>query len=349
MKKKQKMLTSSEIASFCDQTALLIQSGILPVECMDILLSDTHTKEGKEILQTVRDVCGVGEPFSEGLARTGVFPDYCLHLISLGEESGNLDTCLRSLSEYYTKDDNIRSGIRSAVSYPLIMIGMMFAVIYVLVSRVLPIFNQVFSELGSEISGFAASLMSIGSTLNRYSYVLLILIGGAILFYFASLKIPFFKNACRRFLNWLPLTRDFNEKYACQRFASGMAMTMSSGIDTYSSLDMAANLVDNPKMQERIKSCKDQIKAGSTLPEALAGAHIFSNLHSRMIAIGFRSGNIDAVMQGIADSYEQETDKKIQSIIAVLEPTLVIILSIIVGMILLSFILPLMGIMSSIG
>ena len=102
-------------------------------------------------------------------------------------------------------------------------------------------------------------------------------------------------------------------------------------------------------MQKKIEACKESLQQGSDFPEALASSAIFNNLHSQMVAVGFKSGNIDSVLRKIADSYEKETDRRIQSIISVLEPTLVIILSVIVGLILLSVILPLMGIMASIG
>ena len=102
-------------------------------------------------------------------------------------------------------------------------------------------------------------------------------------------------------------------------------------------------------MEENIKNCKEKIKEGDNLSEALISSGIFSNLYSRMITVGFRSGKIDIVMEKIANACEKETDQKMETIISILEPTLVIILSIIVGMILLSVILPLMGIMSSIG
>ena len=128
-----------------------------------------------------------------------------------------------------------------------------------------------------------------------------------------------------------------------------MAMTLASGIDTHTSLDMVAELVDQPVMREKIMKCKEDIRGGANLSEALVGTGIFNNVHSRMVTVGFKSGNIDVVLRKIADSYEKETDRKLQNIISVLEPTLVIILSVIVGFILLSVILPLTGIMSSIG
>lgn len=347
--KAEKQLTPNEISSFCSQTAMLIHAGITPLEAMSILKNDSEGTDGGKIYNAIFEECRKGVAFSEALKVTGIFPDYCLRLIALGEESGNLDNCLQSLTDYYEKEEAIKSGIKNAISYPLLMIIMMFVVIYVLMSRVLPIFEQVFLELGSDMSGIASSLMRMGESLSRYSWIILLVLAVLLILCLAFTRIPYLRKYTNRFKNWFPPTRSFYEKYACQRFASGMAMTLSSGIDTFTSLDMVSELTGDPRMQEKIEKCKEGIRKGETLAETLVSSGIFSSLYSRMVSIGFRSGNIDVVMKQIADSYEKETDRRIQNILAILEPTLVIILSILVGLILLSVILPLMGIMSSIG
>ena len=335
---EKKLLCNEEIASFCSQAAMLFQAGIPPVEGMAILQSDAQSPEGKAIFDEILTVCRQGESFHKALKATGVFPDYCLHMIALGEESGNLDVCMSSLADYYEKEDTIANSIRDAVTYPFIMIAMMAAVIVVLVSRVMPIFEQVYVELGSEMTGFAASLLRLGNHLNRYSFIFVSILCMILLLYLFATRTQTGKRATARFLNWFPLTRRFYESVACERFASGMA-----------SLDMVAALVGNEKMKQKILSCKETISAGANFAEALTGAGIFNHLYSQMVSVGFRSGNVDVVLKKIADRYEENTNRKLQSIIAVLEPTLVILLSVIVGLILLSVILPLMGIMTSIG
>ena len=346
---KQKKLTSSEISTFCSQTGWLIHAGMTPANAMNILMKDSSGSEGKQIYQDIFDVCKIGRPFSEGLKACGVFPEYCVQLITLGEASGNLDECLESLANYYDKEDNMRQSFKNAFSYPLVMILMMFVVIFVLMSKVLPIFRQVFDELGTEMSGVASSLLQMGETLNHYTWLFLLIAIILFLLYLGFTRIPFMKKLGNRFLNWFPPTKSIIEQYATQRFASGMAMTLHSGIATYDSLDLLAGICANESLRKKIITCKEELKKGSSFSDTITKSGIFSSLHSRMIAIGFRSGNIDNVMSKIADVYEKETERKMQSIISVLEPTLVIILSIIVGLILLSVILPLMGIMSSIG
>lgn len=345
----QKRLSNQEIASFCSQTSMLFQAGITPLEGMNILLNDSKSSEGKEILQTILDTCRQGESFATALRSAGVFPDYVLHMIAIGEESGNLDDVMQSLADYYEREDAISDSIRSAVSYPFIMIGIMLLVIFVLLGKVMPIFNQVFIQLGSEMSGLSASLLHLGNSLNRYSLVILIVLVALVLLYFLSVKTPIGKKLTRQFLSAFPLTKGFYEKLAAARFAGGMALTISSGMDTFASLDMVSELTEHKGMQEKIAACKKAIEDGANFSDALTASGIFSNLYARMVSVGFRTGSIDTVMQKIADSYDKETERKIRSIISILEPTLVIILSVIVGLILLSVIFPLMGIMSSIG
>ncbi len=347
--KNQNPLSNAEIASFCNQTALLFQAGITPAESISILLSDVKSEKGRELLSAILNICRQGEPFHKALSQTGVFPDYVLHTIALGEESGNLDVCMQSLAAYYEKEEAISENVKSAITYPLLMIVMMMVVIFVLISKVVPIFNQVFIELGSEMTGFAASLLHLGESLNRYSVILLAVLGICFLLCFLAAKTASGRKAAARLLNRLPFTKSLYESIACQRFAGGMALCLSSGMDTFTSLDMVSQLVGNREMQEKIAACKEALHTGSNLAEALTSSAIFNHLYSQMVAVGFRSGNVDVVLSKIADSYEQRSDKKMQSLISILEPTLVIILSIIVGMILLSVILPLMGIMSSIG
>lgn len=345
----QRKLSPTEINTFCSQLGWLIHAGITPANALLILINDSPSKDGRKIYQEIYDVCNQGEAFSKGISACGVFPDYCVQLIRLGEESGNLDECLQALATYYEKEEALHQSIKSAISYPLIMILMMFVVIYVLMSKVLPIFRQVFEELGTEMSGIASSLLHFGETMNRYTWIFILIIVVLFLIYLGFRTIPALQKLGRRFLNVFPPTKSILEQYASQRFANGMAMTLRSGINTMDSLDLCADISNSDTMRAQIMACKEQLKKGDSFSDVLSQSGIFSHLHSRMISIGFKSGNLDAVMTKIAETYEKETDRKMQSVISVLEPTLVIILSIIVGIILLSVILPLMGIMSSIG
>ncbi len=342
-------LSSSDISTFCRQMSLLLRSGIAPADGIDILANDTKDNSAKKIYDSIGQVLHSGEKFHVALSMSEVFPDYVINMITIGEESGNMDTVMESLADYYDREENIESNIKSAVSYPLIMVFMMLIVVLVLIIKVLPIFQQVFAQLGTSMSGFAQSLLDMGNLMSRYSVIFV-----AILFIFAVLFLYFsgtnagkgrFKEILRSFGPTKKLMQDIDT----ERFASGMVLTLSSGMDTYEGLTLVKKLASNDDMREKIENCKNLLLDGDSFPEALEKSNIFSSFYSQMISVGFKSGSMDQAMKQVSERIETNTEKRIYSLISVLEPTLVIILSIIVGMILLSVILPLMGIMSTIG
>lgn len=349
MERKAKLMTNKELALFCDQFAMILDAGLTHSDGINIMMEDAASTEGKQILETILEGLHEGKRLHEAAAETGVFPKYTLDMMEIGERSGKLDEVMHSLAFYYNREENIAQGIKNAVTYPFVIIFMMFIVILVLIIKVLPIFNEVFIQLGSEMSGFSKGLLDFGNAVSTYSLifiiVLILLIGAYLIF----TKTGWGKNKLSRFLTSFALSKGFYEKIAAGRFASGMALTMNAGLRPDESLAMVEKLVDNKSTEERIKNCREDIRQGASFSEALVKSGIFSNLYSRMIAVGGKSGAVDKALEKIAKSYEEEVDDRINNMISVLEPTLVIIFSIIVCLILLSVMMPLMSIMTSIG
>ncbi len=343
-----KRLSNAELATFFGQMAMLLDGGIYYREGIDIMLGDTKSASARAMLEQIMNELNEHGQFDVALENTGAFPEHVIRMVRLGLRAGDDKAICRSLADYYSRQESISEGIKNAVTYPMIMIFMMLLVIIVLITKVLPIFNQVFNQLGSQMNAFSTSLMRFGSRLSSSSMVLVILLVVIIAAYVFFSKVPAGKKALARILDAIPATRKFNDAVACSRFASGVAMVYGR-MDTYEGFDLVAGLIDNERMSGKIARCKELLLEGKEYSEALKEAEIFSSVQSRMASIGFKSGNPQEAMNKIADEYDHEVDKRIHDIIAVLEPTLVIILSLIVGMILLSVILPLMGIMSSIG
>lgn len=345
---KQKLLTNNEISAFCGQMAMMLNAGISVTEALSVMKEDA-VGGGQDILETLLHVCEDGNSFHSAVCQADVFPKYVQDMVSIGEQTGNLDTVMASLASYYEREEAISLSIKNAVTYPFLMIAMMLVVIFVLIVKVLPIFNQVYMQLGSEMSGISKSIMNMGTAVSRYAalFVLLFLLLAALYFFFSKTRRG---KACMasvgsRFF----LTKGLYESISAGRFASGMALALRSGFGTEQGLEMVAVLVNNAAYARKIENCRQYINDGLNFSEALIKAGIFSNVYARMVSVGFKSGVMDDVMIKVAEQYEQEVDQKITHVVSTLEPTLVAVLSVIVGMILLSVMLPLMGIMSSIG
>lgn len=347
--KKMKKLSNLEISSFCEQMAVIMKAGIATLDGLEILKKDTKDHVGKDLCETLITSIKDGSTFHEAIVVSSVFPSYVRNMIAIGEESGSLDMVLDSLGIYYKREESIHISVVNAIRYPLIMITMMLLIIIVLLTKVLPIFNRVFNQLGGEISGAAKVLLNLGTSMNTYSISILISIVFLVILLLFFNKTRIGKKLSRKLFGWFPPLKNFNYGIAMGRFANGLALTFSSGLDTYKSLDLVYQLVDDAIVQRKITICKEQLMESMPFGESLASADLFSHLHARMITVGFKSGNIDDVMEKIALDYEEQTDARIYATLSTLEPTLVIVLSLIVGLILLSVILPLMSIMSSIG
>ena len=344
-----KALTNTELITFCGQLALILRSGISALEGLSLMLEDTPEGEGRQVIESVLSEMEVTGSLHHSLRTAGVFPDYMCSMTEIGEMSGKLDDVMYSLSEHYRREESLSASIRSAVVYPLIMLGMMVAVMAVLIIKVMPVFRQVFEQLGTGMTGVSKAILDFGSALGNYSMVFLILaLVIAVLFiwlFFTESGNSHRKTIADKFF----LTRGLSRKIACSRFASGMHLALGSGLDVDQSLEMAARLVDHPVVHSQIEEIRRLTAEGNGFTEAVTETGIFSGIYTRMLSIGYRAGALDDVMEQISRSYSEEVEERMNTLTSRLEPTLVAILSIVVGMILLSVMLPLMSVMSNIG
>lgn len=338
---KVKKLSEAEISAFCQQVLMVVAAGLPTYYGISILRDDAPDLETKELLNSIYRPMEAGGSLYEALRATEAFPDYMVHMIQLGEETGRLEEVLRSLSAYYEREAELRSSLKHAVTYPIVMTIMMVAVLVVLIAKVLPVFSQIYEELGSELTGSARTLMNISNLLNRYIIVIVIV--------FAVLLLGLFILSRTEFGKMFLKGRSFQMSVAASRFANSMFLALASGLDTDQGLALAAQLVDNPYMKAKIEKCKEHIKHNESFSNALLLSGIFSEIYASWITIGGKTGSMDDVMLRIGVAYEQETENQLDHFISLLEPTLVIVLSLFIGLILISFLLPLLGIMSSIG
>lgn len=343
-----KPFTNTELSSFCGQIALILKSGISSMEGLTIMLEDTSAKDERVILEALLSNMQETGSFYEALKSVKIYPSYMLHMVQIGEETGTLDEVMEALQNHYEREDSIKKSIRNSITYPMIITAMMVIVIVVLLVKVMPIFNQVFIQLGSEMTGFSRMLMHIGTAINSYSAVLIAILAIIAVFVLYGIRTASGQKLFFNIGHKLRFTRVIYEEIAACRFASAMALTLSSGLNPERSMELVNALNDDPVFQEKIDLCMKKIEEGTDLSQALFTSGMFTGVYARMVSIGSKTGAMEQVMDQIADLYQSDIDTRMNNILAVLEPALVIALSLIVGVILLSVMLPLMGIMSSI-
>lgn len=347
---KQRQLDTAYLSAFCMELYLTTKAGISYSEGVRLLQEDKNDSETGQILETLYQQLEIGEPFAVAMRAAGGFPVYVTEMIEIGERTGHLESVFHALAEYYEKLDRLNKNIRQAIMYPSVLLTMMLFVILILLIRVLPIFHSVFQQLGVEMSPLAISLMQFGETLGKYGLSLLGVLVAVIIAGVLYLRNPIRKQQAEAvLLKWME-QKKLGRALAASRIADAMEMALSSGLDTEQALDMALKLVPGEYTRERVETCKRlMLLEDLSFAEAAGKTGLFKPVHCRMIGAGFRAGSADYAMKEVAKRCGDELEDTLDSMLGKIEPTLVIVLSLAVGIILLSVMLPLMGIMTAIG
>jgi type IV pilus assembly protein PilC len=334
----------------CTEYAMLFQSGITSSDGTMMMLDDETDKDRRRILQKLLETLDKGMSLSDALKESGNFPSYLVTMIGIGEKTGRLPETLTSLSEHYDRKERLTAAVKNATLYPAILLVMMVAVVLILVIQVLPIFNDVFARLGTQMSPMASRLMQFGNWLKAVSTGIALVFG--VLFFIAILfwLIPELREGLTNAFKNRMGNRGIFKKIASAHFISGITLTLASGLDIERALEMAVSISGDAKaVKEHQEKCAQMLNEGKPLSSALRDSGIISARDARVLAIAERSGMSDAVMGDIAKRSERTVQDEINKIVGRIEPTLVVVTSVIIGVILLSVMLPMMGIMTSIG
>lgn len=345
-----RQLNYREIASFCQELAWLVHSGVRVGDGLHLLAEEEKEEAWKACLVTMAEQADEGRYLSEIIQNAGCFPVYVYGILNVGETAGRLEESLHALTRYYEERDRMNTRIRGALMYPSILLLLMLIVIVILLTQVLPIFQSVFVSLGGELGGIAGGLLSFGSFLNKAMPVLLVLVAAAVGLVIAFSASAAFREKVMSFWRKKAGDKGVMRKMNDASFAQAISMGLSSGLPLEETMELAAEVLsDVPQAKERCLNCKEELLSGIPLADALKKSEVFPPAMCRLLSLGMQSGNGDAVMVEIADRLSEEADAALTSKVEKLEPTLVLITSVLVGTILLSVMLPLMNIMEAIG
>lgn len=345
----EKVYSYQELSAFCLQVSILLKAGVPLDEGLGIMAEDAGSKEEKELLLFLAEEIEVGEPCYTALEKTNVFPPYVVRMAKLGQQTGTLDQMMASLAVYYEKEFLMKRNLKNALTYPMIMVVMLLVVLFVLFTRVMPIFENVYEQLGASLSAVSHTAINLGGIFSGAALAAVALLVVAVVIIYVLSLFGKKMDIVERGINWVNRRSKIALAIANRRFTAVLALTLHSGMELEKGMELAMDLVENSKVAERIEACRQSLEAGESYYDAMKDTGLFSGFHIQMIKVGNRSGRLDQVMDTISDDYEQQADISIDNMISRFEPTIVAILAVSVGLILLSVMLPLVGILSAIG
>ena len=339
-------LNNRELFQFCEQFSIILRSGMSAIEGLAILNDDSQTERGKEILTFLYKDMEESGSLAHAMEQSGAFPASAAAYVRTGEETGCLDEVMKGLSAFYAKEIQITDQIQSAVAYPLVMLGMMTAVIVILLVKVLPVFRQVFRQLGLEMSGISGALLGIGETLSHYSTAFLVLLAAMIGFILFLVLHPKGQELIRKIVCRFPGMKEIPVNLDYSRLCQCISLGIRSGLSPELCVELAGAVVTQTEIRVKLASIQKQLAEGYGFTEAITESGLFKAMELRLISLGFQAGASDEVMEKLAEQYEEKSTDSVSHIVSILEPTIVIVLSILVGLVLLSVMMPLLGLLS---
>lgn len=346
---KKNAISNEELSDLCLELSMLFHAGVGAGDALT-LLAEESAPEYRELLNSMADQVDMGSSLSAAMRAAGRFPLYVCGLVEVGERAGRTEEALAALAQYYEGRARLDRRVKSALLYPAVMLLLMLVVIAVLLVRVLPIFDDVYASLGGRLTGVAGGLLALGRSLDKAMPVLWVLLAAVVAFLAAFAALPGFREkltaAWRNSRGDKGLARKMNDA----RLAQALAMGMASGMPLEEAVELASGLLEDvPQAKSRCMDCRARLDNGEKVSAAMKDSGLLPTAACRLLELGQRGGSGDAAMEKIAAGLSEESETALEEQVSRVEPALVLVCSLLVGLILLSVMLPLMHIMSAIG
>ena len=343
-------VSRKELAIFTRQFATMIDAGLPLVQCLDILGMQQENQGFKQVILKVKEDVETGSTFADALGKhPNVFDELFVNLVAAGEVGGILDTILARLAAYIEKAMKLAKQIKSAMVYPSTILAVALIVTTVLLVYVIPIFGEMFKDFGQALPAPTQVVLAISAYTRKYflvGVVGIVLLVMGIRWYYKQ------ENGRRRIDSLLlrtPILGDLIRKVAVARFARTLGTMVSSGVPILESMDIVAKSAGNKIIEEAVVRARASISEGKTIADPLAESKVFPVMVTQMVAVGEATGALDAMLNKIADFYDDEVDSAVAALTSLLEPMLMIFLGVVIGGLVIAMYLPIFKLAGVVG
>ncbi len=330
-----------DLSVFCRQFVSITQAGVPMKEALQMLAEQTENKWLKRAIFDVLTNVEKGNTLADSMmAYQDIFPGIMVSMVRAGESSGNLEMAFSRMAVHFEKQAKLKATIRKATIYPIILICAAIGVVAVMLLFVIPIFIDMFADLDVEMPALTMAVMNTSEWTASHWYVILIVIVAVVAAYHAFYRTDDGRRIIDEIKMHMPLFGKLTVKSACAEFARTMSTLLAAGLSTVSCLDIVSGIIKNIHYVNALQKAKEEIMKGIPLSEPLQSSGIFPPMVYHMTGIGEETGNIEEMLSKLADYYDEEVEITTQSILAAMEPLIIVFMAIVVGTLVIAVILP---------
>ncbi|MGI5970416.1 MAG: type II secretion system F family protein [Oscillospiraceae bacterium] len=330
-----------DLSVFCRQFVSIINAGVSVISTLEMLAEQTENKMLRSAIAETKRSIEKGESLANAMRpHRRVFPDIFITMVEAGEASGSLDVSFTRMAEQFEKDAHIKGLVKKASIYPIVVCVVAVAVIIGIMTFVVPTFQSMFDQIGTELPGITKAVIAISKFMQNYVLFVLVGIVALVIILRSYAKTDSGRHAFGRIALKMPLVGPLSVKSASSRMSRTLSTLIGAGIPLIEALEITSGTMSNVYFKEALLEAKDSVAMGTTLSEPLIRNGLFPPLVCHMIKIGEETGGIDTMLTKLADYYDDEVEIATQSLMAALEPMIIILLAGIIGAIVVSVILP---------
>lgn len=336
-----KKVKPRDLSVFCRQFVSITQAGVPMKEALQMMTEQTENKWLKKATADVLLNVEKGNTLADSMAAIpDVFPPMLVNMVAAGESSGSLDMSFERMATHFEKEAKLKATIRKATIYPIILIFAVIGVVAVMLLYVIPIFIDMFADLDIEMPALTMGVMNLSKWTASHWYIILAVVAAVVAAYRliyntdqGRLKIDYIKMK-------IPLFGKLTVKTACAQFARTMSTLMGAGISTTECLDTCTKIINNIHYKNALQKAKEEVMKGIPLSEPLAASEVFPSMVCHMTGIGEETGNMEEMLNKLADYYDEEVEITTQSVLAAMEPLIIVFMALIVGTLVIAVIMP---------
>tara|TARA_Y100000296_G_C5163100_1_gene253026 strand:- start:103 stop:1350 length:1248 start_codon:yes stop_codon:yes gene_type:complete len=335
-------IKSSDITFFIRQMATMVKAGVPLVQAFDIVGDGIDNRGLKNKIADIRDSVSSGNDFATALRKyPDHFDDLTCNLIESGEQAGTLQTMLEKVAIYKEKTEALKAKIKKALVYPSITMLVAIAVTLILLIKVVPTFDEMFTSFGAELPAPTQFVVNLSESAQEYYlYIIGFLVISGVGLYQSLKTSKEFKDKFEAFLLGVPVVGDLIKKAAIARFSRVLSTTFAAGVPLVDALESVAGAVGNSVYRSAVLNIKDDVASGQQMHQAMRDTKVFPNMVIQMASIGEESGALDEMLSKSADYYEDEVDNAVDNLTAMIEPAMMIFLGVVVGGLIVAMYLP---------
>lgn len=341
------------LSVFCRQFSTMVDAGVSLVRCLDVLGHQTQDPKLKKIIMDVGERVEGGESLSRAMQRhPRTFNNLFIGMIRAGEVGGVLEETLQRLSHFLEKDVELRRKIKSAMTYPVLVLVLSMGITFFLVYWFVPQWTDILVDLGlkkDDLPGPTQFLIAVSDTIRYNWWIVILAVIGIVIAYKIFVSTRFGRRVVDRVKLKVPVFGKLHHKICMARFSRTMGTLLTSGVPILQAMETVAGTVGNTIMADAVLEARARIREGDRIGDPLEESRLFPPMVVHMIGVGEESGSLDFMLQKIADFYEAEVEATLASLTAALEPIMIVMLGFIVGFIVVSMFLPLVKVISSLS